>query len=126
MHVKDPLRVTAAVALAALNSIPAAWMADRREAVEQFMGGSPAQWPERYRDASPADLLPLGVPQVLVHGELDDRVPASAARRYAARAAELGDDVRAAIVPGAGHFWLVDPRSPAWPVVEDTIVGLVQ
>src|SRR5215472_15284631 len=40
-----------------------------------LMGGGPADFPQRYRDADPAVLLPLGCPVRLVHGSLDDVVP---------------------------------------------------
>jgi hypothetical protein len=35
------------------------------------MGGSPAQVPERYGDGSPAERVPIGVPQVLLVGGQD-------------------------------------------------------
>jgi hypothetical protein len=44
------------------------------DAVRQFLGGLPEEHPERYRSASPAALLPIGIPQVLVHGLADTAV----------------------------------------------------
>ncbi len=41
-------------------------------AVMALLGGSPDDVPDRYAVASPAALLPLGVPQLLVHGLHDD------------------------------------------------------
>jgi acetyl esterase/lipase len=61
--------------------------------------------------ASPRERLPLGVPQLLVHGSLDDCVPVQMSRNYAAAA---GVEVTYAERPGEGHFEHLDPRSGAW------------
>jgi acetyl esterase/lipase len=124
LHARDPLRPRAAVALAGIPDLIALWEGERREHTERFLGGPPQRYPERYHGASPTALLPFGVPQVLMHGDLDEQVPLSYSTRYAQRASALGDDARAVPLHGAGHFWLIDPRSPAWPAVEATIVAL--
>jgi acetyl esterase/lipase len=78
---------------------------------------------ERLRLASPAELLPLGVPQLLVHGARDDIVPAQMSEAYAARALELGDPVETTILP-CGHFEHLDPREPAWLAVREWLERL--
>lgn len=85
-------------------------------AVQEFLGGSPLEAPDAYLAADPGARLPLGVPQVLVHGTEDDRVPISHARAYAARARSAGDDCRV-VELDAGHFEPIDPRSAIWPEV---------
>jgi pimeloyl-ACP methyl ester carboxylesterase len=72
--------------------------------------------PDAYLAADPGARLPLGVPQLLVHGMQDDRVPISHARAYAARARAAGDDCRV-VELDAGHFEPIDPRSRTWPEV---------
>lgn len=94
--------------------------------VADFLGGSPEQVPERYREASPIEHLPLGVPQRLLHGTADDVVPFEISRRYQAAAAAKGDDARLIPLAGAGHFELIDPRSREWPTVQDTLLALVR
>jgi alpha-beta hydrolase superfamily lysophospholipase len=63
-------------------------------------------------DATPIRHLPLGVPQILIHGTADDSVPFELSARYAAAA-----EVEARLIPleGAGHFEAVDPQSREWP-----------
>ena len=73
--------------------------------------------PEAYPLASPAELLPLGVPQLLVHGEDDDVVPVAMSRAYQARALEAGDEVGLVTLPGVGHYEHLDPSSDAWEAV---------
>jgi acetyl esterase/lipase len=83
-------------------------------AAATLMGGGPVDFPQRYRDADPAVLLPLGCPVRLVHGSLDDVVPAAMSRHYAAIGCAAGDDTAATEVPGASHADVIDPLSPAW------------
>ena len=56
-------------------------------ATEAFLGGEPADVPDRYDDASPIEHLPLGVPVLCVHGRADDVVPLSQSESFVAAAA---------------------------------------
>ena len=85
--------------------------------VHELLGGPPEDVPDRYAAASPAELVPLGVPQLLVHGGRDDVVPVSVARGYAERARAAGDDVELEVDARAGHFEHLDPRSGVWAAV---------
>jgi acetyl esterase/lipase len=110
--------------------IPLAPVADLRRAFElrlsdtvvaEFLRGSPANVPERYRAASPIEMVPLGVEQRVIHGVNDNVVPISISRDYVAAARSHGDDATLTEVPGAGHFELIDPRSAAWDVVKRAV-----
>jgi acetyl esterase/lipase len=76
-------------------------------AVVELLGGPPGERPDRYASASPAALLPLGVPQVLVHGGRDGIVPPAQSRDYARAAAAAGDRVELVELPEADHFDLI-------------------
>lgn len=89
-------------------------------AVAELLGGGPDEVREAYDLADPGGRLPLGRPQVLVHGRADDRVPIEHARRYAAGAREAGDDCRLVEVD-ADHFAPIDPRSAAWRTIVDAM-----
>ena len=95
-----------------------------RSVTDELMGGSPDQVPDLYRRASPIELLPLRLPQVLIHGEKDDIVPLEIARRHAEAAARKGDRVKLLPLPNAGHFELIDPRTPHYSVVRDAVRDL--
>ena len=84
------------------------------DATARFMGGHWNEQSERYRHASPRALLPLGVPQVLVHAGQDGVVPPSMSRDYQARATNEGDDARYLHVDGIGHGQLIDPSGAGW------------
>src|SRR4051794_19464762 len=87
---------------------------DGEEAIARFVGGYAADVPERYADASPIERVPIGVPQLLVHGTEDVRVPVDMSRRYAEAAGAAGDDVTFAVRPGEDHFVHLDPGGGAW------------
>jgi acetyl esterase/lipase len=83
-------------------------------AVLKQMTGEPTKArPDVYADTSPAELLPLGVPQVVIHGAQDVTVPPSVGEHYVAAARALGDRVEMRTPPG-GHVEEVTPGQPAW------------
>ena len=116
-----PLR--AVIALAPVSDLRRAWELHLSQgAAAELLGGSPDQMPERYAVASPIEMLPLGVPQVLIHGTADDDVPFELSERYCAAASAAGDDCRLVTLPTLGHFELIDPLSAAWPHVHGAVV----
>jgi len=90
--------------------------------IPRLMGGTPADADDRYAQGSPARLLPLGVPQLLITGADDGAVPPRFARGYAERARGAGDPVEIEILEGAGHFEVVAPWSPKWSEVRASIL----
>jgi acetyl esterase/lipase len=122
LHTADPLRLAGAVSLAgAIDLRRVSQLGLSNGAVYGLMGGSAASLPDRYRTASPPDLLPLAVSQVLVHGTDDEEVPYDLSRDYAERARARGDHVELVTLPGEGHFALIDPESQVWPTIAGTI-----
>jgi acetyl esterase/lipase len=111
-----PARVQpiAAAGLAAVSDLARAYQdAAGNGAVDQFLGGGPDQVPDRYSAASPIELLPLGVAQLIVHGARDQALPIDLSRHYASTAQALGDRVDVVELPEAGHMDFLDPRSEA-------------
>ncbi len=105
----------AVLALAPLGDLAAAHEAGLGEdAVEDFLRRAPADGEERFRVASPSALLPLGVPQSVIHGDADPAVPLDHSRAYVAAATAAGDEVTLLELPGVGHFGTIDHRSKAW------------
>jgi acetyl esterase/lipase len=86
--------------------------------------GSPTR-AERMAQASPAALLPLGLPQLLVHGTRDTVVPVAMSMDYATRARAAGDDARAVPLADLDHMALIDPSSRAFPVVAEFVETLL-
>ncbi len=92
--------------------------------VTTLLGGEdvPPDVRERRRAATdPGAHLPLGVPQLVVMGELDGIVPADHGRAWARLVRAAGDPVELRVVPGAGHFEVVAPWTAPWRTVERTV-----
>jgi len=115
------------VALAAVSELATA---DQQRlgngAAGALMGGSAAEHPDRYAQADPAGLLPIGVPLRVIHGSLDDVVPAAMSRSFADRARGAGDEVDWRELAGQDHFDLIDPESAAWDAVRGAFAGLAR
>ena len=66
-------------------------------------------------------MLPSGVAQTIVSGELDLIVPPIFGADYAEKAKKVGDRVDVVNIRNSGHFDLIDPLSDAWKRVEPLI-----
>jgi len=73
---------------------------------------------DAYRDTSPIELLPLGVPQLLISGMYDGIVPPAHGWRYQTHAKARGEAVELLNLEGAGHFELIAP----WTASGKTVV----
>jgi acetyl esterase/lipase len=72
-----------------------------------------------YALASPRELLPLGVDQLVLHGERDNTVSIEISRSYAAAAAAAGDSCELRVLVDTGHFEHIDASSEAWRIAAD-------
>jgi len=112
----SPVRVQpiAAAGLAAITDLARTFELNAgRGAVQEFLGGSPSQYPDRYAAASPIELLPLGVRQLIIHGVKDEVLPFDLSRNYVNAAQASGDCVEFVELPDAGHMDFLDPDSKA-------------
>jgi acetyl esterase/lipase len=115
----NALQITAAISLAGVvDLVEAARLNLGSGAVGSLMGGEPEQFPERYAYGSPAALLPLGIPQFLLHGLSDSTVPATLSAAYAERARSLGDEAEYIPLAGAGHMDMIDPHGVAFAEIK--------
>jgi acetyl esterase/lipase len=122
----EPLSLLGVVALAPVaDLIRARELGLSDAAVAEFLGGDPQLHPDRYAAASPIELLPLGIPQVLIHGEADEDVPIELSERYIGAAQAAGEDAQLLRLPGTGHFEVVDPRAGQWLTVIQALRCLV-
>lgn len=94
------------------------------DAVVEFLGGTPAEVGDHYREADPLKLT-IGARQWLVHGVEDDTVPPKFSRDYVSAKRKSKEDARLVEIAGAGHFEVVDPRSTAWKDVETAVMEAV-
>lgn len=86
-------------------------------AVVPLLGGTAAEFPDRYAAASPA-ATPPRVPIQAIIGTADTIVPAS---QVDALIAAAGSRTTLRVVEGAGHFDLIAPDGAAWSTLRDAI-----
>jgi acetyl esterase/lipase len=117
--------VKAVVSLAGLVDLQRAYALHlSNDAVVEFLGGTPAEVPDHYREADP---MKLAVParQWLVHGSADDVVPVDFSRSYVNKKRNEKEDAHLMEIAEAGHFDLIDPRTVAWKEVERAVMEAV-
>lgn len=116
---QDKINVDAVIALAPVADLVGA---DRRQLSDHvtldLLGFSATDEPLAYEAASPMHLLPLGIPQLVMHGPSDDRVPFAMAEEYVNAARVAGDDVTFATGEEIDHFTVIDPAHPRWREVD--------
>ncbi len=122
--------VTRVVSLAGVVDLQRAYQLHlSNDAVVEFQHGTPSQVPEHYREADPMQLSIPRARQWLIHGSVDDVVPSAFSRDYVAakqeRTGKGKEDVHLLEIPEAGHFDLIDPRTPAWKQVEPAVLDLL-
>jgi acetyl esterase/lipase len=125
LYVKDPLRLKGVIDLDGPGDLKAVLPMQQpvcgAPVVTQLMGGNPEDRPQRYREGSPVEMLPLGVPQTIFAG----RMFATQTPAYVEAVKRAGDQIDAAIAEKTGHFVFVDPGSSTWAEVVGSIRRLV-
>lgn len=123
----SPIRLSLAIGLAPIADLGrAAALRVGGDVVAGFLGGPPDRVPERYRAASPKEMLPLGVPQLILHGTADDAVPIELSRRYAETAQTAGDTIELVELQGMGHMEYLDPGSDAHAMLLRRLAAMVE
>jgi len=117
--------VKAAISLAGVVDLQRAYALHlSNDAVVEFLGGTPAEVADHYREADPMK-VGIGARQWLVHGAEDDVVPPAFSRDYVSAKRKMKEDARLVSIARAGHFEVVDPRSGVWKDVERVVVEAV-
>jgi hypothetical protein len=93
--------------------------------IEQFVGGTPSEFPERYREGSASGLLPIGTKQEIFVSPMFGEQWKTLFEQYVAAAAKAGDPVRLLTRDGANHFDAINPQAPAWHMVVSSIQSLI-
>ncbi len=122
----QPVSLTGAISLAGVLDLHLAYQLHlSNDAVVELLGARPDEAPERYAAASPAALLPLGIPQVLIHGTADTNVPSQVSQQYTAAARAAGDPLRAFEPVGVDHFDVITPSADVWELTKRELLRLL-
>jgi acetyl esterase/lipase len=124
---EQPISLAGAISLAGVLDLRLAYQFHlSNDAVVELQGARPDEAPERYAAASPAALLPLGVPQVLIHGTIDTNVPIQVSQQYAAAARAAGDQLRFFEPAGVDHFAVITPETEVWALTIRELLQLLE
>ena len=129
VYMADPLPVRGVVSMAGIVDMRAFAEYGKQPCGDRHIrviGGMPDQQPARYAAVSPAELLPLGVPQVLIWGEQDTVVPQSLFKNYERSARNSKDRVDVIILGGQSHHDMCVPGGPGWTQITGAIRRLLQ
>lgn len=118
----DPaVRPRLAVGLAPISDLAEAQRSGLgNDAVAELLAGSPHHR-NLHRTVSPIGMLPLGIEQIVVHGQPDDAVPIAMSIEYTQSATQAGDRVQYIEDPTASHLDLIDPNSDVWMQVAEAL-----
>ena len=95
------------------------------DVIHTLLGGSFEEVPDRYRNASPAALLPNGVKQIVIHGSDDPAIPPELGQAYVEAGKVVGESIGFFVIPKASHFELIAPWTSSWPIVEASVKSLM-
>ncbi len=88
--------------------------------VSDFVGGGPAQVPDRYAVADPEKLLPAACPVWAVRADNDELVPRNQSGGYVAAAKAAGGTATEVVVP-ADHTSIAEPYPPSFPTIQKVL-----
>lgn len=126
----DPQPIRGVVALASPvdmeRSVGPVYEYCRDSVITKLIGGLPDEVPENYDNTSPIKLLPIGVPQRLMVGELDIPLLLGQMSAYSDSALKLNEDIQLDTIEHVWHNELAIPGSIAWLKVRATIKSLLE
>jgi len=119
--------VTRVLSLAGVLDLRRGWdLHLSNDAVSEFLGGSPDQVPEHYREASPAERPIPQATQKLIHGTADTAVPYEIAKSYTDAKKKSGEKIELTTLDKIGHFEIVDPESAVWEKIQSAFSSFTQ
>jgi acetyl esterase/lipase len=119
------VRIGAAVSQAGVLDLHLAARLTPSDEPTQALLGAPEPHREIYALASPRERLPLGISQLLLHGDRDTTVSLQIAESYAEAARASGDPCELRILRDTGHFEHIDVRSDAWRMARERLADYV-
>lgn len=129
LYMKHPLPLQGVIALGAIPDLKAFRNHGEKicgsDVIGKLLGASLDQVEKHYKEASPIELLPLGIPQIFIYGTKEKSVPISFGKDYIERAQQKGDSVKIIEVENAAHHEYKVPNSVTWPAVKSAIESLL-
>lgn len=124
-----PIAIAGVVSIGGISDLREFYARERSScgnpAVESLLGAVPDSVPDRVRDASPIERLPLGVPSIHVSGARDAIATRASVESFAERARAAGDSVELVFITDEGHFESIMPAREGGRAVIDAMRRLL-
>ncbi|MCW2389607.1 acetyl esterase/lipase [Sphingobium sp. B11D3B] len=125
LYAVDPLPLHGVVSIGGVNDLEQALKLGNRTDILRMLGlANPEDAAALFTETSPVHLLPLGIPQTLVIGELEEPWRIEMTLGYAQVAEKSGDRVRVVKPEDANHFDVIDPHAPVFAMIASEIAML--
>lgn len=95
------------------------------KSISALLNGTPSEHPERYALHSPIKMLPIGVRQLIIHGDQDEYLPVEWSRSYATYSRGAGDIIDYIEIGKGKHMDYLDPNSEAISRLQDWLIKTV-
>ena len=93
--------------------------------VTKFIGGTPAEFPNRYREGSVTGLMPTGFRQELFIRAKPEQLRGFLGQ-YVGVAKKTGDPIQMVTLKGTSHFDGINPKAPDWETVMASVRSLLR
>jgi acetyl esterase/lipase len=127
LYAKNPLQVKAAIDIDGPPDLASYQPRERWfcgiAGITQFMGGTPGERPERYREGSALSFLPLGVPQEIISAALLQGAQ-ELVGAYEVTAKAKGDRVTLLTLEKSSHFDMLAPEGMQGKALIQAILSL--
>ena len=123
---KLEIKPYALIGLAPIIDLEKAFIAEAGDnSVSALLQGSPSERPERYAMYSPIKMVPIGVRQLIIHGNQDEYLPVEWSRNYVTSSRDAGDNIDYIEIDGGGHMDYLDPYGEATSKLYEWILKTV-
>ncbi|MDO3384912.1 alpha/beta hydrolase [Gilvimarinus sp. SDUM040013] len=120
-----PLALSGAVSLAGVADLSSRVCSSIGQLLINADSLSPLGLGQRMANTSPIEMLPIGLPTLLIGGAADTIVPPRISQSYTDAALIAGDMSEYMVISGANHFDLIDPEFMDLTLLTDAVEGMV-
>lgn len=120
------VKVDAVIGLAPILDLEKAFDTETgKKSVSALLDSAPSEHPERYAQHSPIRMLPIGVRQLIIHGDRDEYLPVEWTRKYVTYSRDAGDAIDYIEIRNGEHMDYLDPNSESVTRLQDWLLKTV-
>lgn len=129
LYVSNPLPLKTVINLAGPGDLRGFLEAQDKicgsKVIDKLLDKPSGKMEQHLLQASAYEMLPLTTNQQLIVGENDLAASVESMNKYLEKAKRLGDKIEFVSIKEAAHFEVVDPRTPAWDTIKNTVKKII-